>query len=333
MQARKGICVGLGLAAGITVLLVVSEYHSDSNLPIKTDDYGRPVLTICHETIRGKINPDGEVDMRSQYRQQCTKDLRPLFSQYVVLKNDVYWMEQNSYEHSPCIGGTGDSTALFYNLSWECMTAKPRQVNAIEERQLYPVARNAPEFKPLKANEVNPPEWQSAQLADYAKDAKSVYYRRSKIEGADPKQFQVIFPFGNEEKWRHFAVSDSGGETFVGGKSIGSVDLHQFRLLTPVACPKHGLSQCTAYDDADVFFLYGNWDGGVLGQLGHDVVFLQQDKISQFSNMASADMFMFANSKRIYLYTRGEFYELSNDAVYPGKKLINMNTQFFEQNY
>lgn len=42
---------------------------------------------------------------------------------------------------------------------------------------------------------------------------------------------------------------------------------------------------------------------------------------------------MFANPKRIYLYTRGEFYELANDAVNLGKKLINMDTQYFEQNY
>lgn len=297
------------------------------------DSYGLPVLTICNESIHGKINPNGEVDMRSQYRQQCSKDLRPLFGHYVVLKNDVYWMVNNSYEHSPCIRGTGDTTALFYNLSWECMTAKPGQINEIEERQLYHVVKYSPEFQPLEGRELNLPDWQSAQLTDYVKDAKSVYYHGNKIEGTDPKRFRVIFPFGDDEKWRRFTVSDSGDSTFLGGENIGHLGLHQFRLLTPVSCPEHGLSKCTVYDNEDVFFQYGNWDGGVLGQRGHDIVFLQQDRVSRFSNKASADMFMFANPKRIYLYTRGEFYELANDAVNLGKKLINMDTQYFEQNY
>ncbi|WP_242456682.1 hypothetical protein [Pantoea agglomerans] len=67
-------------------------------------------------------------------------------------------------------------------------------------------------------------------------------------------------------------------------------------------------------------------------QVGKDVIFLQPDVIRRFSNMASPDMFMFASSERIYLYTHSKFYEVVDGETGLQKKLVEMDKQYFEQN-
>lgn len=62
------------------------------------------------------------------------------------------------------------------------------------------------------------------------------------------------------------------------------------------------------------------------------MIFLQPEVISRFSNMVSPDMFMFASSERIYLYTYSKFYEVVEDETGLQKKLVEMDKQYFEQN-
>lgn len=49
--------------------------------------------------------------------------------------------------------------------------------------------------------------------------------------------------------------------------------------------------------------------------------------------MASPDLFMFASSERIYLYTYySKFYEVVEGETGLQKKLVEMDKQYFEQN-
>lgn len=48
--------------------------------------------------------------------------------------------------------------------------------------------------------------------------------------------------------------------------------------------------------------------------------------------MASPDMFMFASSERIYLYTHSKFYEVGEGEAGLQKKVVEMDKQYFEQN-
>lgn len=281
----------------------------------KVDTYGRPVKSICRETAFGRVNSRGDVEATDGSKGRCSADLRHLSSKYVTSKGRVYWMTVNSYDSSPCISGRGDSLGFLYNLSWECLTATPGQVNSIEDRRLYLVALHSESFRTFEGSNSQKGDWQWNQLADYAADKAAVYYLNRKIEGADPRQFSVIFPFGDDDKWKRFAVSKSGDTTFVGGNAIGNVDLRQFRLLKPVRCPGHWFSHCIA-EHTDDFFKYGNW-GGIPGQIGGDIVFLQTGGINRFPGMASPEMFMFATTKGIFFFIRGKFYALLNDAPYP----------------
>lgn len=48
--------------------------------------------------------------------------------------------------------------------------------------------------------------------------------------------------------------------------------------------------------------------------------------------MASPDMFMFASSERIYLYTYSKFHEVVEGETGLKKKVVEMDKQYFEQN-
>lgn len=255
---------------------------------------------------------------------KCTTNLRAISSNYVVKRGKVYWMTISEFYERPCLLGMG---ALFPNLtSWKCIKSETNQPYIVEERRLDRVARYSPAFQSLEGSEPLRADWQQEQLANYAKDEKSVYYKGKKIEGADPQKFSVIFPFGKNERWKKFSLSQSARTLFFRWKATEYVELNQFRVFTPVRCPEHGLSSCTAPREIDRFFESGNW-GGILGWIGDDIVFLKETGVTRFAGMASTDMFMFATRYRIYLYTHNKFYELSKD-----HKLIEMDVGYFERN-
>ncbi|KEY40626.1 DKNYY domain-containing protein [Pantoea agglomerans] len=333
MKSNHSIFVRIGLITGVFLIFIFLKYIFDASRPMQSDVRGRPVLNVCSESVHGKFNQNGERDNLFQVSQQCSNDIRPVFSNYVSIKNNIYWVSKINYEHSPCITGTGDTSGLIYNItSWGCLTAKPMQVNKIEKRDLYLVAKYSSTFRPVNYVKTTRPYWQSEQLASYAKDESSVYFRSEKIKEVNPEDFQVIFPFGKDDKWRIYNVFKSNGSTYVGGYNVGDLDLSKFHLLSVVSCPEHGLTRCTGYSNPDTFFRAGNWGRGVIGDIGNDVIFLQPEVISRFSNMASPDMFMFASSERIYLYTHSKFYEVVEGEAGLQKKLVEMDKQYFEQN-
>ncbi|MEN4932060.1 hypothetical protein ABEI22_23580 [Erwinia billingiae] len=333
MKSNHSISVRIGLIAVALLFFIFLKYIFDINRPMQSDVRGRPVNNICSEFVYGKFNLNGERDDLFKVNQQCSNDILPIFSNYVSIKKNIYWMSKVNYERSPCITGTGDATGLIYNItSWDCLTAKPMQVNKIEKRDLYLVAKYSTTFRPVDHVKTTRPYWQSEQLASYAHDDASVYFQGEKIKGVNPENFQVIFPFGEDDKWHIYNAFKSNGSTFVGGYNVGDLELRKFHLLSVVSCPEHGLTRCTGFSDPDAFFRAGNWGRGVTGYIGNDVIFLQPEVISRFSNMASPDMFMFASSQRIYLYTHSKFYEVVEGEAGLQKKLVDMDKQYFEHN-
>jgi len=158
---------------------------------------------------------------------------------------------------------------------------------------------------------------------NYAKDMNAVYFKDQKIDGADPIDFSIIFPFGDDEIWKDFSVAKSGKSLFFKWNLIEDFELGQFRVLIPVRCPEHGLSCVENFDDLKNY----RTRHGVLGWAGDDVVLLQSHGIVRFPDMASPDMFMFMTRYKAYLYTHKKFYELSR--AYK-KELIEMNVGFYE---
>lgn len=334
--------------AGAALALSMYNNHATAT----KEEHGRTVYRVCHETVDGRFNWD----------KRCS-NLRPVSREisflsrrcsagsgcrYVVRGHHVYWMEYSSID-GPCL----HSGPAFHIPSWMCLITRD-QVDWVEERTLYPVTRYSSAFHSLEGvADAHLPVWQRDQLASYAADDTSVYAEGNRLKGVNPQRFSVIFPFGKEERWQVFLVSQRGETTFLNDRVVENIDLHQFHLLNPVQCPGHGLPCTYNKWTPDDFLKDGNW-GGILGKVGNDIVFLQQDGgISRFPNMVSSDTFMFASYRRTYLHTRGKFYELEPvdgfrvDATLPpnalsfvppipvtshGMKLVDMNVQYFKGN-
>jgi len=228
MKLRHIFLAFVGIA-GIASALVLFSGEPTLAQSSKIDDQGRLVVVVCRQTIHGRFNRHGGIDDSEGPVEKCFTDLNPIFSNYVTKDGRVYWMSKSTYRREPCFRGV-----MFSNLfSWECWTAKPRQINDVEERYLWLAAQYSPAFRTLEGSEPDRTGWQQEQLAHYAIDQTSVYFKDKKIKGANPQQFSVIFPFGEDEKWAMFKVSQSGDSTFLDGNAIDNVDLSQFRAFTP----------------------------------------------------------------------------------------------------
>ncbi|NVZ86513.1 DKNYY domain-containing protein [Pseudomonas yamanorum] len=282
-----------------------------------------------------KLEADEEFDVCREFTNgvqgECTRNLKYISAHYVVKAGSVYWMRKEESYERPCLIGPG---AFFHNLlSLKCMRSKDNRSVSVQKRYLDRVAKYSQAFQSLDGSEFLLENWQRVQLANYAKDQSAVYYKGQSIKGADPRFFSVIFPFGHHPRWDKYSVSQSSKVLFLDGRENKYVDLSKFRAFTPVQCPGQGLHLCTKRRELDDFFKYGNWGGGLLGWIGDDIVFLVNSKVVRFYNMASPEMFMFASNSRMYVFTRGRFYEVAeprgNLFEYT---LIYMDVEYFKNN-
>jgi len=269
-----------------------------------------------------KNNPSKEIcrEFTNDSKGKCTTKLRFISSNYVVKKWHVYWMTRTEYKEKPCGFGIA---FYFHNLmSWRCFRSEMNQIDHIEERRLRSVAPYSAEFKALEGSAPLLATWQQEQMAKYAKDEKSVFFEDIEIIGADPNDFEIIFPFGDDEVWKKISVSQSGKSLFSRWKPIGNIELNKFRAYIPVRCPKNGLRCVENFEDVkNDSFRYG-----ITGWIGDDIIVLHENGISRFPGMASPDTFMFRTRYRTYIYAHKNFYELSGDR----NQLLKMDIEFYE---
>lgn len=269
---------------------------------------------VCREWINAYV---GDPPRR------CSNNLRPVSSNYVVKGKYVYWIDQKNHDERPC--PMGMLTFLARSSSLGCIASSRNEPREVEERKLYGGMRYLSSFHSLEGSIPLAVNWQKRALANYAKDEESVYFKGKKIEGAVPQQFSVIFPFGEDWKWNEFNVLLSGRALFLNGKKTEYVDLHQFHAFTAARCPGHGLSSCAGVWYDWEFIKYDR----VLGWVGNDIVLLRREGVTRFPDMTSPDMFMFATSKRFYIYSNKKFYELDWD----GKNISDMDVDFYENRF
>lgn len=280
---------------------------SDSNRS-KLETRNNPGKKICHE-------------FTDDSQGKCTAKLRFLSSNYVIKKGHVYWMTKTEHEEKPCGFGM---PFFFHNLlSWRCFTSEENQIDHIEMRRLRSVTPYSAGFKALEGSAPLLATWQQEKMKIYAKNEKSVFFKGIEIVGADPNNFEVAFPFPDDEFWRDIDVSTSGKPLFSRWKPIGNIELNQFRAFTPVRCPKNGLSCVEDIEN-------NQNDGsrhGIVGWIGDDILVIHANGIDRFPGMASPDVFMFKTRYKIYLHAKKNFYELSHVR----DKLLKMDTEFYER--
>jgi hypothetical protein len=228
-----------------------------------------------------------------------------LAGDYRVRKGQVYWEERKYAPEKTC--GFGISSLVANIFSLKCRLEESGYGRTVEYRTLTKVEKLSPSFKVLEATAPGLLDWQKEQFTKYAVGEQGVYLYGRRIKGADPKDFSVIFPLGEEEYWRFLDISRSGKSTFVGRKNLGEVDLAQFRLLSTFDCLKVNAG-CTAEDLSQLFLIRG----GIVGVVGNDVVALGTYDSTRFDNKASPGMYTFSRGDDQYIHTQGVLYQVSD---------------------
>jgi hypothetical protein len=247
---------------------------------------------------------EAEIDGRGASLHGCSAYDQILAGNYRVIKGEVYWERKNYAPEFGCGQGPG---AIAGNLiSFKCWMQRDGYARTVEHRSLTKVEKLSPSFRVLESEEPGLLTWQKEQFNDYAVGEQGVYRYGRRLEGADPKDFSVIFPLGDQEHWRFLDISRSGKSTFVGRKNLGEVDLTQFRLLEPSDCPKVNAGCST--DDLAELLRSGD---DVVGSVGNDVVVLRAYDSVRIDNKASPGMYIFTHGANRYVHTREVLYQLS----------------------
>lgn len=266
----------------------------------------------------------------------CFPKLKMISKNYGEMSGKIYWVRKEITEKHLCGKSSGDPHAIFSNvLTPSCWTNDgARQVQYRGEYRIILVAKKMDNFSVLGVGDNNLAKWQQEQLEEYAIDDGSVYFRGVKIDIASPRDFSVAFPFGDEDRWKIFSVSKSGGRYFMRGNLVEGVQLEEFQQFDPVQCPQHGLP-CTSEKDSEFSLKYGHF---ALGWVGDDVVLLRKDGVNLYKGMMSTDTFMFSSINKVYLFSRGKFYELRSDkegsfSAVSGKSIfVDMDFEYFRDN-
>ena len=251
-------------------------------------------VTICEE----------QENRQGARTKSCLPYDQVLAGDYRVRRGQVYWEEREYSSEKNC--GVGYFSIFANIFSFKCLLEKNGYSRTVEHRTLTNVENFSPSFRVLESGEPGLLDWQKDQFNKYAVSEQGVYYKGRLLEGADPKDFSVIFPLGDQELWNFVSVSRAGDLYFIGGQNLGHVDLSLFRLLKPSECPE-SLAGCETDDLAQII----KAEGGVFGALGEDVVFLSAYRLVRFEGKVSPRMFLFSHEAKRYLYTEETLYELS----------------------
>lgn len=287
-----------GFGFGVGFILDRPTYKSSVN------EY---VVNICRESRFWKFDDQGKVVYKKMRDGICSSGYREISKNYAVVGNNVYWVRRVEYSSPACVRSGDPIQGLLNLFSWNCWIANPNKVYRHENRELNLVEKYTPDFRVLNAGDSALSGWQREQVEQYSVNDSSVFLRSKRMDGAEPKSFSPIFPFG-EEKWNRFFFSKSQGSTFVGGRVAPDLRIEGFRVLEPTQCPGHGL-QCTS--DYTLDGDHGYWGyRGILGKTGSDIAYLSWDGAIVFRGLAGKDTFMFMTAKHMYLFSKGRFYEV-----------------------
>lgn len=182
-------------------------------------------MPVCEERENG----------RGAMNNSCLPYDQVLAGDYRVRKGQVYWESREYAPEKNC--GFGMSSFYANLFSLKCLLEINGYIRTVEHRTLTKLEKLSPTFRVLERKESGLLDWQKKQFNKYAVGEQGVYFEGRLLEGADPKDFSVIFPLGDSEVWSFFNVSRARNLTFVSGKSLGNVDPALYHLLPPFKGP------------------------------------------------------------------------------------------------
>lgn len=188
---------------------------------------------------------------------------------------EFYWIDggkayfhttEKTYER-PCSGGGPGSLGNFFNP----MCYLPRWLQRhhfYEIRNFWLASEDGANFKqaPTRYTGSMSP-LQASSMARYAVDRKRVYLNGEVIEDVDPVSFEMLFPFGADERWERFNFSRDRDHLLVDHWTLSWIELPQVQWIgVPCASDLLSLERCQGHPVGET---------PRLGRFGNKLLFLQ----------------------------------------------------------
>lgn len=223
---------------------------------------------------------------------------------FPVVDGRVYWGSVSRERYSPCKGtGVG---AVGQGLDPVCYLPARLQVHeTVETRKFWLLSTDAAHFRAAHSNQAALTPDQAGKVAAYTMDSTWVYLRATRMEGADPESFEVIFPFGDysavnrnaKDKLQRYLFARDNQHLFIDEWSLPHIDLTQVEWLTGPCTGEIMECQNTAYA------------APLVGKVGIDILFLNpRARPTLFRNLATADFEMSREGFRTYVISAGKRY-------------------------
>lgn len=163
-----------------------------------------------------------------------------------------------------------------------------------------------PVYKPSVEDSKDYLPWQKEKFLNYAVTDDSVYFKGRRLEGANPKAFKVVFPFGPEAAWGALNLSTSGSDSFVGHWKVEDADFEKLLMLPPCSVSDDGVTgDCwTSQQVANSID-----DEGMVAQLGQDIFYFRRNSAQRIKAAVSPGFYVFMRGYDLWLSTGALRYE------------------------
>lgn len=253
--------------------------------------------TTLADSLANRRPPDRERDC-SKEKDAVRKD------SFQVVDGRVYLVAVSRERDSPCKGTGVGSVAQ--GLNPVCYLPASLQIHeTIERRTFWLLSTDATHFRAAHSNQTALTPDQAGKIAAYTMDSTSVYLRATRIEGADPQSFEVIFPFGDysavnlnaKDKLQRYFFARDKQHLFIDEWSLPAIDLTKVEWLSGPCTGEIMECQNTAYAKP------------LVGKVGNDILYLdQRARPTLFRNLATADFELSREGFRSYVKSAGKRY-------------------------
>jgi len=223
------------------------------------------------------------------------------FGGYQVIDHKAYWKSSKKERHGNCSGiGPG---ALGQLLMPECYLPSQLQRHSVDEyREYWLVSEDGDHFKAATTQKSQLTAWQQNEKNRYAVDSHSVYLNSNEIVGADPNTFEVLFPFGDDQKWDLYYLAKDANHLYADGQLLPDIELSNIQWLD-LPCQAVD-KQCDTLTSQRVN----------IGQVGSDVIYLRYaHRATVFRGLAKPDLMCFQQGYQHYCKSGNQYFVIQPD--------------------
>jgi len=243
-----------------------------------------PDIYSCQEAwFDADIRDPSNTNQKAKRVQTCRKGDRPVSpsTHYFIKSGNAYRVHVDIERSDPsCFygGGPGNMGQIAEPICW--LPRDWHRMRTDEHRYFWFVSRDGANFHPVSIPHAVLSPTQQSQLSHYAVDSDSVYRYSGKIEGADPKTFEVIFPFAEILHLQKYSIARDNQHLYVDGWPFPLIDLSQVKWLQ-LPCSNGEYSKCDREE----------YRQPSLGTIGDDLIYFEPSMhAALFKGVAKSDL-------------------------------------------